>query len=284
MNSRVKSLLQKLNIYHPLQSSYRSSRAWLTNQYYRLVFRRYKGAGFICNFCGAVYQKFVPDYPTPDIAPALGNNHVITGFGENVYCPQCLSKNRERLIKAVIEKHFAINPKTHILHFSPEKNLYRWLSHTAKAAGSTVITADTAPCFYTSIDPQIRHADATKLEFSDNSFDLLIANHILEHIPDDRQAMREMHRVLTPNGAAILQVPYSQTLPDTIEELSINDPKRQAALFGQRDHVRIYAFDDYLRRLKAAGFTVRVLTPEDLAGFRIYATQPAESVFLCYKR
>lgn len=284
MNHRLKSLLQKTNLYHPLQSYYRSSRAWLSRQYYKLTFRRYKGAGFTCNFCGAVYQKFVPGYPGPDIAPALENNHVIAGFGDNVYCPRCLSKNRERLIKAVIERHLALNTKTRILHFSPEKNLYRWLSRTAAAAGATVTTADTAPRFYTSIDPHIRYADATRLTFDDNSFDLLIANHILEHIPDDKKAMREMHRVLVPNGIAILQVPYSQILRDTLEEPSIDDPKRQAALFGQQDHVRIYAFDDYLRRLKAAGFTVRVLTPEDLAGFRIFATQPTESVFLCYKR
>ncbi|HVU94886.1 MAG TPA: methyltransferase domain-containing protein [Puia sp.] len=293
MNPRVKSLLQKLNIYHPLQSRYRSIRTRLTNQYYKLTYRRYKGTGFTCNFCGAIYQKFVPDHPGPDIAPALNNNHVIAGFGDNVYCPQCGSKNRERLIKAVIERYVAVKrveakPGTQkILHFSPEKNLFRWLSNTAAkappAAGANITTVDTAPRFYTSIDPHIRYADATRLPFDDNSFDLLIANHILEHIPDDQQAMREMHRVLTPNGVAILQVPYSQTLRNTLEEPAINDPKRQAALFGQRDHVRIYAFDDYLRRLKAAGFTVRVLTPEDLAKFRIFATQPTESVFLCYK-
>jgi hypothetical protein len=96
--------------------------------------------------------------------------------------------------------------------------------------------------------------------------------------------MREMHRVLIPGGVAILQVPYSPTLTDTLEEPTINDPKRQAALFGQQDHVRIYAFADYIRRLTNAGFDVRVLTPEDLAEFRVYATQPSESVFLCYKR
>jgi SAM-dependent methyltransferase len=279
MNPRVKSLLQKLKIYHPLQSTYRSTHAALTNQYYKLTWRRYKGAGFTCNFCGATYKKFVPEYPSPDIAGAIHDNAVIAGFGDNVYCPQCLSKNRERLIKAVIEKHLAINASTRILHFSPEKNLYRWLRHIAD-----ITTVDKAPRFYTTIDPNIREADATHLEFDDNSFDLLIANHILEHIPDDRKAMRELYRVLKPNGAAILQVPYSETLSNTLEEPSINDPKRQAVLFGQQDHVRIYALEEYLRRLKAAGFTLHVLTPDDLAEFRIYATQPAESVFLCYKR
>jgi SAM-dependent methyltransferase len=278
MDPRIKSLLQKLDLYHPLQSSYRASRTWFKNQFYKIRYQRYKGAGFTCNFCSASYRRFVPEYPGADIAPALAINHVIAGYGENVYCPQCLSKNRERLLKAVIQKHLKLNAGTNILHFSPEKNLYRWLSSIAR-----ITTADTAPRFYSNIDPQIRQADATCLEFPDNSFDLLIANHILEHIPDDEMAMQEMHRVLTPNGAAILQVPYSETLPVTIEDRTINDPKKQAALFGQRDHVRIYALSGYVRRLEAAGFTVHLLTPDDLAEFRAFATQPTESVFLCYK-
>ncbi|HLZ87509.1 MAG TPA: methyltransferase domain-containing protein, partial [Puia sp.] len=242
-----------------------------------------------CNFCGAIYQKFVPEYPTPDIAPAIRDNAVIAGYGENVYCPQCLSKNRERLVKAVIEKYGLLPnpaspqaaaplPAIRILHFSPEKNLYAWLHRQ-----SPVTTVDTAPRFYTSIDPQIRYADATKLPFEDNSFHLVIANHILEHIPEDQKAMREIHRVLTAQGVAILQVPYSTTLTGTIEEPFIDDPKRQAALYGQKDHVRIYALNDYLRRLKTAGFNVRVLSPEDLIPFRPHAIQPNESVFLCYK-
>jgi SAM-dependent methyltransferase len=278
MNPRVKSVLRKGKIYHPLQTAYRSIRTWLANRFYKLAYHRYKGAGFTCNFCGAVYQKFVPEYPAPNIAPAIDKYHVIAGYGDNVYCPACLSKNRERLLKAVIENRLQQKPTGRILHFSPEKNLYRWLSRTA-----IVTTADTAPGFYTPVDPRIQYADATQLAFNDNSFDLLLANHILEHIPEDRKAMRELHRVLTQNGVAILQVPYSATLQTTFEDPTINDPKRQAALFGQQDHVRIYALDDYLHRLKTAGFTVHVLTPEDLAEFRIYATQPTESVFLCYK-
>lgn len=279
MNRGVKSLLQKLNIYHPLQGFYRSTRGFLTHQYYKFSYRRYRGAGFTCNFCGATYRQFIPEYPGPEIAPALENNRVIAGYGENVFCPQCFSKNRERLLKAVFEKRLVLDKNTRILHFSPEKNLYRWLCSIAM-----VTTADTVPRLYTNIDRHIRYADATRLAFSDNSFDLLIANHILEHIPEDEKAMREMHRVLTPDGIAVLQVPYSETLPYTLEEPTIDDPQRQATLFGQRDHVRIYALEDYLRRLKAAGFSVRLLPPEGLAEFRMYATQPNESVFLCYKR
>ena len=278
MNRRLKSFLQKGNIYHPLQTTYRSARTFLTNKYHRLTYRRYKGSGYTCNFCGARYTRFIPEYPGPDIAGAIERNAVIAGYGENVYCPGCGSKNRERLIKAVIEKYLPIKNST-TLHFSPEKNLYSWLRTKA-----SVTTADTAPRFYTNIDPKIRYADATELPFEANSFDLVIANHILEHIPDDAKAMRGIHRVLTATGVAILQVPYSLTLPTTIEEPGIDDPQRQATLFGQRDHVRIYALADYLHRLKTAGFRVQTLTPDTLAEFHIHAIQQNESVFLCYKQ
>lgn len=278
MNRGLKSFLQRLKIYHPLQSSYRAARTWLANQFYKSKYRHYKGAGFTCNFCGAVYQRFVPEYPTPDIAPAIDAHQVIAGYGENVYCPQCLSKNRERLIKAAIENYIRLKPNIRILHFSPEKHLYTWL----KQQTSFITTADSAPRFYTSIDPHIRHADATKLAFNDKSFDLVIANHILEHIPEDQKAMREIRRILADDGVAILQVPYSATLKTTLEDTEINDPKQQAALFGQRDHVRIYSYTDYIGRLRDAGFTPHILTPEDLAAFRIYAIQETESVFLAY--
>ena len=278
MKEHLKSFLKTLRLYHPLQSAYRSALSGIRKQYLRLVWSKYKGQGYQCNFCSATYEKFIPEYPAPDIAAAINNNNVIAGFGENVYCPGCLSKNRERLIKAVLQTYVPIEGKK-ILHFSPEKHLYNFIKRLA-----SVTTADITPGFYRNIDKNIRLADATNLPFADSAFDLLIANHILEHIPEDQTAMKEMHRVLNDKGLAILQVPYSETLDTPIEEPNINDPIRQAALYGQKDHVRIYAKNDYIQRLQKAGFHVNVLTPETLASFRIYAIQENESVFLCSKQ
>jgi len=278
MNASHKSFLKKLHLYHPLQTAYRLALSSLTLCYYRLQYAKYKGSGFICNFCGAAYKKFVPEYPTPDIAPAINDNHVIAGYGENVFCPHCGSKNRERLIKAVIQAYLPTQNKK-ILHFSPEKNLYRFLKETA----ATTSTADITPGFYRHIDAGITYADATRLPFADATADIVIANHILEHIPDDWKAIKEIFRVLTPGGVAILQVPYSPTIPHTLEDPAIDDPQQQAKLFGQKDHVRIYALNDYIRRLSSVGFQVRQLTPPDLTAFRIHAIQPEEIVFLGYK-
>ena len=277
MKEDLKALLKTLHVYHPLQSFYRNCIFFITNNYYKLTYLRYKGKGFICNFCGASYQKFVSEHPKKAIKFAIESNEVIAGYGENVFCPNCMSKNRERLVLAVLKIYITVENKI-ILHFSPEKHLYNYLKNKAD-----VTTVDITPGFYKNIDKAIIYADATNLHFSDNSFDVIIANHIFEHIPYDLLAMQEMHRVLKKDGVAILQVPYSEKLTTTIEEPFINDPQKQERLFGQKDHVRIYALIDYLNRLKSAGFKVNLLKMEKLKQFRIYATQEKECAVICYK-
>jgi len=277
MKEKLKTFLKTVLLYHPLQSFYRTCILFWLKSYYRLTYYQYKGKGFICNFCGSSYQKFVPQYPAKEIKMAINTHEVIAGYGENVFCPNCLSKNRERLVLVVLDNFMCVeNKKT--LHFSPEKHLYNYLKNKA-----TVTTVDIMPGFYKNIDTGILYADATDLLFSDNSFDVIIANHILEHIPNDLLAMKEIYRVLKSDGAAILQVPYSEKSETTIEEPFINDPDKQERLFGQKDHVRIYALKDYVNRLKTAGFKVDVIGEEKLELFKIHAIQDKECVIMCGK-
>ena len=278
MKELLKDILKRLKIYHPLQLFYRTQLLTGKTIYYRIAYSKYKGSGFTCNCCNAQYSKFVPEYPEKPVERAINDNNVIAGYGEHVYCPRCFSKNRERLIIALLEHRIDIS-STSILHFSPEKYLNRYLRKKA-----FVTTVDIEPGFYTNIDPKITFSDATNLAFADESFDMVIANHILEHIPDDSKAMKELWRVTKTGGSAILQVPYSETLATTLEDSHINDPAKQEALFGQRDHVRIYEMNNYIHRLTKAGFTVEVLRPEALKEFEMYAIQPRESVFLCKKQ
>ncbi|MCW3120499.1 MAG: Methyltransferase type 11, partial [Chitinophagaceae bacterium] len=151
--------------------------------------------------------------------------------------------------------------------------------YTFLCAKASVETADLTPGFYKNIDPDIREADATKLPYTGNYFDLVIGNHILEHIPDDRQAMKEIFRVLRSPGMAILQVPFSTELPETLEDPSISNPEKQSFLFGQNDHVRIYSIWDYINRLRETGFTVEYLSYESLQPFYQFAIQPGEGFF-----
>ena len=98
-------------------------------------------------------------------------------------------------------------------------------------------------------------ADICDLPFPDNEFDFIFCNHVLEHIPNDKKAMREIFRVLKNNGTAIIQVPYDKNKRETYEDDNITDPKERRRIFGQYDHVRIYGMD-YFDRLRSVGFEV----------------------------
>jgi len=265
-----KRILKSLGLYHFLQGGFTQMLFKIKRCISRIRYKKYKGAGFECNCCGATYSRFVPDQPSRKNANAINANQVIAGYGENILCPACLSTARERLVIAILKNPVATTGKK-ILHFSPEKNIYAWLKKA-----NDITTADLEPLFYTRIDGEIKKEDATNLSYPDNHFDMVIANHILEHIPDDRRAMKELFRILKPGGQAILQVPYSTTIANTQEEPGIHDPKRQSAFFGQRDHVRIYQLQDYLQRLKSCGFTVTVLSYENLSAYYKNAIQTNE--------
>ena len=99
-------------------------------------------------------------------------------------------------------------------------------------------------------------ADICNLPFSDNSFDYILCNHVLEHIYDDEKAMKEIYRVLNKNGIAILQVPIDINSDLTHEGRDINDKEVRNKLFGQYDHLRIYGLD-YFKKLKKVGFNVK---------------------------
>jgi len=129
--------------------------------------------------------------------------------------------------------------------------------------------------------------DITKIQFEDNHFDVIICNHVLEHIVDDR-AVRELYRVLRPGGWAILQVPLSLTLQETYEDFSVVGPDARERAFGQFDHVRIYA-RDYQRRLEQVGFAVEVFAwtsdSREFGGSRArFGLNREEDVFVARKR
>jgi SAM-dependent methyltransferase len=146
-----------------------------------------------------------------------------------------------------------------MLHVAPERCLERRL---AGAIGAGYLTADLQD------KRAMVRMDITTIAYPDNWFDVIYCSHVLEHVVDDRRAMREFHRVLRPSGWAILLVPI--TTDQTVEDPTIVDPKERLRLFGQEDHVRRYG-PDYVNRLQDAGFKVRVSRASDLC-------EPAERV------
>lgn len=277
MTRFIKNILKALRLYYPLLSFYHARRFAAKNKKYRAEYKQYAGTGFTCNVCSSMYSRFVPDLPSPENKAAIENNHVIAGYGENILCPNCMSTARERLVLAYLEDKIKIEGKK-ILHLSPEKNVSNYLRKR-----TTVTTADLMPEIYMGVDANIQQQDATQFTFADNSFDMIVANHVLEHIPDDRKAMREIYRVLRSPATAILQVPYSETIPATMEEPGINNPTKQSAIFGQEDHVRIFSLNDYMQRLRSVGFSVELSPQADIDRYAKYATQPGEKMIVISK-
>jgi SAM-dependent methyltransferase len=99
------------------------------------------------------------------------------------------------------------------------------------------------------------HADLTKLPLEDDRFDLVIASHVLEHITDERAALREIRRILRPGGIAVLLVPLHSGLETTLEDETVQTPAARLAIYGQADHVRLYG-RDFVSRVASAGFDV----------------------------
>ena len=165
----------------------------------------------------------------------------------NVLSPSTLSLERHRLLWLYLnEQTDFFTAKKKVLHFAPEQAFYK-LFRKQKNLDYT-----TTDLFSPLADVK---ADICNLPFEDNQYDVILCNHVLEHIPDDTKAMQELFRVLKPGGMAILQIPQDLKRETTFADDTITDQKERAAIFGQYDHVRIYG-RDYFDKLRSIGFTV----------------------------
>ncbi len=193
----------------------------------------YHGNKVECPVCGGHFRKFMPyGYNNPR---------------ENALCPKCLSLERHRLMWLYLKNRtnfFSGDLK--ILHVAPEQCFYKIFR---KMKNLKYITADLeSPLADIKLDVQ-------KMPFAANEFDMVICNHVLEHVPDDLKAMREILRILKPGGFAIMQVPTAYAMEVTYEDASITDPKERQEKFRQKDHYRLYG-RDYLNRIREAGFVI----------------------------
>lgn len=143
-----------------------------------------------------------------------------------------------------------------ILHFAPERQLRARIAGCARKH----VTAD-----FDRGDCDLKLDMSCMPSVQDASFDTVIACDVLEHVPDDRSAMRELHRVLRSGGIAMLTVPQKDSPSETDEDVTVEDPVERERRFGQKDHVRIYG-DDFGDRLRTADFSVQELTAADFGG------------------
>jgi len=172
------------------------------------------------------------------------------GYGKqrnNVLSPSTLSLERHRLLWLYLNNETDLfTTKKKVLHFAPEQAFYKRFK---KMKNLDYVTTD-----LNSPLADVK-ADICNLPFSDNEFDIIFCNHVLEHIPNDTKAMQELFRVLKVGGMGIFQIPQDLSRETTFEDNSITDIKERAKIFGQYDHVRIYGLD-YFDKLRSIGFKV----------------------------
>jgi predicted SAM-dependent methyltransferase len=169
---------------------------------------------------------------------------------DNYTCYGCGITDRDRLYLLFIEKKVIANKEYSIVEFAPRAALSKRLKELPN------VTHRTSDLFMKEVDDQL---DLQNLHlYKDNSFDLFICSHILEHVEDDIKAMKELYRILKPGGFGITMVPIITTVIETKEDPSIKDPLLRTKYFGQSDHVRLYAKHDFIQRLQSVGFKVNL--------------------------
>jgi SAM-dependent methyltransferase len=242
----------------------------LPQQYHFSIFKiltklnhiKYIGNGVECPCCSSRLRDFAPFYQGSNLVDKI--------------CTKCLSLSRHRLIwlylndKGVFAKHLKV------LHTAPEECFEKIFEKSKNIKYTTI-----------DIDPNKANVsmDITSMDFADNSFDLIISVHVLEHILDDTKAMKEFHRVLMPGGFAILQVPIDYSRDKTYEDSSIVLFEDREKAFQQGDHVRIYG-KDYVERLISSGFKVTVddyVKTLDKNLMTKYCLDVNEMIYLCRK-
>jgi len=215
----------------------------------------YAGSNFDCNICNRSFRKMLPG----GFNLAVIEEKQMVGAGvRNHICPYCQSTDRDRLVKLYLDKSFNLKTdKLSILHIAPEPALYNILSKYKNLVYHPAVKYHEGIYYPKNIDL----VDITDMYFENSKFDIIICNHVLEHIENDIVALREIFRVLRRNGTAILQVPYSRVLSETYENKDMTTSRQREEHFGQFDHVRLYG-DDYSSRLEKAGFKLKLFYPE----------------------
>jgi SAM-dependent methyltransferase len=212
-----------------------------------------------CPCCGGTFRRFVPRY------------------GGDGLCPRCLSLGRHRLLWLYLRDKVKLGDSpARVLHFAPEEGIERRLRGLESL---TYVTADIDPSSIATV-----RADITAAPFEDAAFDIVLCSHVLEHVGDDRAAMRELYRVLRPGGVLYSLHPIDGDRANTFEDAAVTRAADRKRAFGQRDHVRIYG-RDFVTRLEEAGFGVRVERyGRTLTNEAIERYHPADDpVYVCVK-
>ncbi len=210
-----------------------------------------------CPVCDKTNAGFgaLPDYYRDN-----GSKHGYVHFGkgemtalETYSCSNCGASDRERLYAYWIDLQFKnkkLSEKSHIIHFAPEVAL------------SSKLRSLSSNCYHTAdlmMDACDYKIDLMHMPFADQSYDFFICSHILEHVESDDQAISELYRITKKGGSGILMAPIIVGLEKTVEDPSVTDDAGRWRLYGQNDHLRLYAHDDYVKKVRSHSFRVEEL-------------------------
>lgn len=248
----------------------------LRSGYRKFVIFKHRGSNVRCNICNRSYKQFRPFF----LRYTDGSMFELKDHG---VCWSCNSFPRTRQLYYWLVNDFNIGNRDglRLLHIAPESQI---MDKLRKVHNITYTCMD-KHCEGYHYPSYVLHGDVCEMDYDDSSFDMVICNHVLEHIIDDRKAMREIYRILAKKGIAILMVPMKRNSAKvTIEQHkdeTLSDSEREQR-FGQRDHVRLYGLD-YFDRLSEAGFIVERLTYNDELTEK-YGFRHGEELIICRKQ
>lgn len=219
----------------------------------RSMFRRQ-----YCPVCKQPVWAFLP-LPKSYGDTARKYGYPYFGLGETINvgcysCPHCGASDRERLYSLFLDE--TVSAPEHLsgsslVHFAPEQSLSAYIRRLG------AFHYRTADLSMVDVDDRVDILNMTN--YADSQFDCFICSHVLEHVYDDRQALRELKRILKPGGWGILMAPVMTHLENTLEDPSVTTEAGRWRLFGQGNHVRLYAKKDFLHRIRETGFSIREL-------------------------
>lgn len=219
---------------------------------------RHAAGPHVCPVCGLGVQAFDP------LDSHFLSNWQSYGFDldprqfetlniDAYQCPHCGASDRDRLFALYFDRLQTRSPAGLFIEFAPSGPLTRAIR--SRLPGWTCRTADIA---MRGVDDHVDICDMRSV-YPDSTIDIVLCSHVLEHVADDRQALREMHRVLKPGGRAILLVPLSLQLRSTREVAPEATPAERWRCVAQDDHVRLHSVTDFKHRINEAGFALEVL-------------------------
>ena len=194
---------------------------------------------------------------------------------QDVICPFCYSAPRQRILACWADDNVSLLRNSKILYFAPEYSMMKWFRRNK-------IKLTTADLFDPKTDLKL---DITDIDLPDGSYDIVICNHVLEHVSDYGKALTELGRILKPGGKLIVSFPIDPSL-DTVLEKPAETPEERVRLFGQNDHVRVFGKDS-AELIGSYGFSVNVIDTGKMPGNILPVTGPADydsdQIFFCGK-